>query len=126
MRELPHFTRKAGYGVFRPVGEIPFEKMAGLMSRAVHLCREEKIEKLLIDSTGVSGLLPPGISERYNLAERIASAAASFVKIAHLANAEWVRSGDFGIQVARNRGLDAENFRSESAALKWLLTPEDE
>jgi hypothetical protein len=124
MRKLEHFQSKKGYAVFRPMGEFSFDEMAHLMSRAVVLCRRQKIGKLLIVSTGVSGFYPPGISERYNLAERIASDAASLVKIAHVASPEWVRSGEFGVQVARNRGLDVKNFYAESAALEWLLQPE--
>jgi hypothetical protein len=71
--------------VFTPGGvQIEaFDEMADLISRAVLRCRQKKIEKLLIDSTGVLGFHPPGIAERYNLAERIASDAASSVKIAH-------------------------------------------
>jgi hypothetical protein len=92
-----------------------------LISRAVVLCRKQKIGKLLIVSTGVTGFHPPEISERYNFVERIASDAASLVKIAHVASPEWVRSGKFGVMVAKNRGLDAENFHTESAALEWLL-----
>lgn len=124
MRKLEHFELKEGYAVFRPVGEFSFAEMAHLMSRVVVLCRRQKIGKLLIVSTGVSGFYPPEISERYNLAERIASDAASMVKIAHVASLEWISSGEFGVQVARNRGLDAKNFDTESAALDWLLQPE--
>jgi len=121
MKKLEHFELKKGYAVFRPVGELSFDEMAHLMDRAVVLCRRQKIGKLLIVSTGVSGFQPPGISERYNFFERIASDAASLVKIAHVASSEWVRSGKFGVMVAKNRGLDAENFHTESAALEWLL-----
>ena len=123
MRKLEHFERKKGYAVFGPRGEFSFGEMAHLMSRAVVLCRRQKIRKLLIISTGVSGFHPPGISERYNLFEHIASDAASMVRIAHVASAEWVRSGKFDIMVAKNRGLEAENFHAESAALEWLLQP---
>jgi hypothetical protein len=95
--------------------------MSHWMSRAVLLCRKQKIGKLLIISTGVSGFHPPGIFERYSLAEKMAQDAASLVKIAHVASLEWMRSGNFGIEVARNRGLDTKNFYSETEALKWLL-----
>lgn len=107
--------------MFCPVGEFSFDEMAHLMSRAVLLCRKQKIGKLLIDSTRVSGFHAPGITERYNFVEHVASDAASMVKIAHVASLEWVRSGKFDIMVAHNRGLDAENFRTKSAALEWLL-----
>jgi hypothetical protein len=91
------------------------------LSRAVLRCRKEKVKKLLIDSTGLLGLQPPGMAERNNLAERIASDAASSVKIAHVASPKWVRSGKFAVTVAKNRGLEAENFRSIATAVKWLL-----
>jgi hypothetical protein len=121
VRKLDHFKKERGYAVFCPVGEVSFNEMAELVHRAVVLCRRQKIKKLLIDSTELRGFRPPGISERYNLAERIAQEAASLVKIAHVASWEWVRSGKFGVEVARNRGLDAKNFKSEPEALKWLL-----
>jgi hypothetical protein len=121
MKMLEHIELKKGYAVFRPVGEHSFEEMAHLISRAVVLCRKQKIGKLLIVSTGVTGFHPPEIAERYNFVESIASDAASMVRIAHVASPEWVRSGKFGLMVAKNRGLDAENFLAESAALEWLL-----
>jgi hypothetical protein len=121
VKKLEHFEQKNGYAVFCPVGEFSFDEVAELMSRAVLHCRKEKIDKLLIISTGVSGFHPPGISDRFNFAERISFNAASLVKIAHVASPEWVNSGKFGVMVAKNRGLDAENFQTESAALEWLL-----
>jgi cytidylate kinase len=55
------------------------------------------------------------------LVERISSNAKSTVKIAHVASPKWVRSGKFAVTVAKNRGLDAENFQSAATALEWLL-----
>ena len=107
--------------MFCPAGQVSFDEMAELVSYAVVLCRRQNIKKLLIDSTELHGFKTPGISERYNLAERMAQEAASLVKIAHVASPEWVRSGGFDVEVARNRGLDAKNFNSEPQALKWLL-----
>jgi hypothetical protein len=121
MKPLEQFEEKESYAVFRPVGEVPFDEFAGLLSRAVLLCREKKIEKLLVDSTGLTGFATPGIIERFNLAERIAFDAAASVKIAHVANAEWVHSGKFSVVVAKNRGLVGKNFHSESEALNWLV-----
>jgi hypothetical protein len=99
--------------------------MTRLMSRAVIHCRRQKIRKLLIISTGVTGFHPPEISERYNLFEHLASDAASMVKIAHVASHEWVHSGKFDVMVAHNRRLDTENFHTQSAALEWLLQSEN-
>ena len=121
MKKLEHFELKREYAVFCPVGQTSFAEVSELMSRAVRRCRKEKIAKLLIDSTGLPEFQPPGIAERYNLAERIASDAASSVKIAHVASPKWVRSGKFAVTVAQNRGLDAENFLSPASAVEWLL-----
>jgi hypothetical protein len=123
MRQPEHFEAKKEFAVLCPVGQFSFVEMVELMSRAVLFCREQKIGKLLIDSTGLAEFHPPGIGGRFNLAERFASEAASLVKIAHVANAEWVREGKFGVEVGRNRGLDAQNFRSKAAAMRWLLKP---
>ena len=123
MTKLEHFKKKEGYAVFCPVGEFSFDEMAHLISRAVVRCRKQKIEKLLIISTGASGFQSAGIAEQYDYVEQIASDAASLVKIAHVANPIWIRSRDFRVMVAKNRGLELENFQAESAALEWLLQP---
>ncbi|MGA2179101.1 MAG: hypothetical protein ABSH15_05920 [Verrucomicrobiota bacterium] len=123
MTKLEHFKKKEGYAVFCPVGEFSFDEMAHLISRAVVRCRKQKIEKLLIISTGASGFQSAGIAEQYDYVEQIASDAASLVKIAHVANPIWVRSCDFRVTVGENRGLELNNFQAESAALEWLLQP---
>ena len=109
--------------MFRPVGEFSFDEMAHLISRAVVRCRRQKIGKLLIITTGASDFHSAEIAEQYNFAEHIAADAASLVKVAHVANPEWVRSRDFRVMVAGNRALELENFDAESAALEWLLQP---
>jgi hypothetical protein len=121
MRRLPHFRKEKSYAAFCPVGSASFSAVAGQMSQVVVHCRRERIKRLLIDSTGLSGFLPPGIAERFDLVERIASDSASLVKIAHVASPEWVRSEKFYLMVAKNRRLDIKNFYSASTALKWLL-----
>jgi len=123
MRTLEHFERKKDYAVFCPVGVFSSDEMAHLISRAVVRCRKQKIKKLLIISTKVSGFHSAEIAEQYDYAEQIASAAASLVKIAHVANPIWVHSRGFRVMVAKNRGLELENFQAESAALEWLLQP---
>jgi hypothetical protein len=123
MKKLEHFEQKKEYAVFRPVGEFSFDEVAHLISRAVVRCRRQKIGKLLIVSTGASSFHSAEMAEQYNFAEQIAAAAASLVKIAHVANPKWVRSRDFRVMVAGNRGLELENFNAESAALEWLLQP---
>jgi len=118
---LEHFELKKQHGEFCPMGQASFAEVSELLSRAVLRCRMEKIKKLLIDSMGLPEFQPPELAERFNLANKIASDAVSSVKIAHLVSRTWFRSGNFGLQVARNQGLQVMNFDSEATALKWLL-----
>jgi hypothetical protein len=124
VKKLAHFNLKKDYAVFCPKGQALFAEVSELMRRAVVQCRKEKIALLLIDSTRLPGLQPPGIAERFHFAERIASEAASSVKIAHVASRRWVHSGKFALMVAKNRGLDAKYFHSAATAVKWLLKSE--
>src|SRR5580704_12483572 len=101
MRKLEHFEKKRDYAVLRPVGLGSFDEMVEMVSRAVHLCRKEKIAKLLIDSTKLPGVRPTGIADRFSFAERIAFEAASSVKIAHVASPEWICLGKFSVLVAK-------------------------
>jgi hypothetical protein len=121
VKKLAHFKQKKNYAMLCLAGPASFPEMVERMIGAVRLCRKKNINKLLIDSTGWTEFHVPGIAERFNFNERIASEAESSVKIAHVANPEWVRSRTFGITVAKNRGLDMNLFSSESKALKWLL-----
>jgi|SRR5208282_1197610 len=93
VNRLEHFEQKKEYALFCPVGQASYAEGVDLISRAVLRCRRQKIEKLLFDSTGLPRFRPPGMSEQYNLAERIASDASSLVKIAHVASPAWVHSG---------------------------------
>jgi hypothetical protein len=110
MRKLDHFELKRDYAVFCPVGELSFDEMAHLISRAVIRCRRQKIGRLLIITTGASGFHSAGIAEQFNYVEGIASDAVSFVKIAHVASPIWVRSRKFRVLMAENRGLELETF----------------
>lgn len=123
MKRLQHFEERKGYAIFCPVGQASFAEGIELISRAVLRCRKQKIEKLLIDSTGLPECRPPGISEQYLLVEKITADAQSLVTIAHVASPDWIRFGKFGLMVAKNRGLNVMNFHSETEALKWLLAP---
>jgi hypothetical protein len=126
VKKLEHFEQKGAYARFCPVGHASFAEGIELISRAVLLCHRQRIKKLLIDSRGLPEFRPPEMAEQYALAERIAADAQALVTIAHVASLDWIRFGKFGLIVAKNRGLDVMNFRSETEALKWLLTPATE
>ena len=123
MKRLKHFEEKKDHAVFCPVGQASFAEGVELIRRAVRHCRKQKIAKLVIDTRGLPEFRPPGMTQQFELAELIAADAQSLVTIAHVASTDWIRFGTFGLMVAKNRGLNAMNFPSETEALKWLLTP---
>src|ERR1019366_4975097 len=77
VKKLEHFDLKKEYAVFCPVRQASFAEASELMSRAVLHCRQENIAKPLIDSTGLLGFQPPGITEQFNVVECISSNAKS-------------------------------------------------
>lgn len=81
MKRLEHFEEKKDYAIFCPVGQASFAEGVELISRAVLRCRKQKIEKLLIDTRGLPGFRPPGLTEQFELAERLAAEAHSLVTI---------------------------------------------
>jgi hypothetical protein len=123
MKRLEQFEEKKDHAIFSPVGPASFAEGVDLIRWAVRRCRKQKISKLLIDTRGLPEFRPPGMTQQFELAELIAADAQSLVMIAHVASHDWIRFGTFGLIVAKNRGLNVMNFRSETEALKWLLTP---
>jgi hypothetical protein len=106
---------------YRPVGVVTLEEGIGLVSQAILHCVQNKIHRVLIDTTGLSGFTTPDTMDRYTMGEEWALAAAGSVTIALVARAELIDSRRFGLIVARNRGLSGEVFTSETDAIAWLL-----
>ena len=113
-----------GYARHRPTGEVRFRPAVEGAGRIVAWCREHGIEKLLLDSSGLTGFANPGPEERFLFGEALARAAQGQVKIAIVTRPEIMDAEKFGITVARNRGLFAEGFTSEAEAVAWLLDPD--
>ena len=121
-----HFERVQDYAVYRPVGRFSFEESVDLVCRAIALCREEKIGRVLVDATRMTGIPDLGPEDRFVLADQAARAAQAAVKVALVARETLLDPARFGMTVARNRGLFMSSFSSEPEALLWLLDPNAE
>ncbi len=115
------FETGEGHAVHRPERNVSFHEAGELLSQAVVYCRENAIRRLLIDTTKLTGFGPIGTAERFAIGERLARAAMAAVKIAMVVRPELLDPAQFGITVARNRGLFSKAFTDESEAWKWLL-----
>src|SRR5258708_12686503 len=64
--ESPEFFSIAeGYGRFCPQGQMSLQEAAALVTRAIVFCRDNKIPKLLVDVTRLTGFPSPSVVDRY-------------------------------------------------------------
>jgi hypothetical protein len=125
--DKPDFFEIAdSHATYAPLGNTSLQEAINLVSMAIGYAREQGIEKLLVDATGLGGFDPPTTLERFTLGGQFARAARGAVKVAFVARPEWVDPKRFGLTVARNRGLVGEVFTARAEALGWLLNSDGE
>jgi hypothetical protein len=123
MEAPEHFEVMEGYCCYRLSGHGPLAQAAGKVIEVITFSREQRIDRLLIDTTNWTGHQSPDTLERYTWAQAFAEAARSMVRVAMVVRPEMVDSDNFEVTVARNRGLMGNVFDSEKDALAWLLGP---
>jgi hypothetical protein len=109
-----------GYTVYRPAGECTLETAAAIVMEAIRECGQRKVQRLLIDITGLRGFKPPSTFQRYQIASAWAYAAGP-IRIAFVFRPDILDPQRFGMTVAQNRGMSGEVFLDESEAVGWLL-----
>ncbi len=110
---------------YRPVGKVTLEQGAELVDQAIAFARDRGIPKLLVNCTKLTGFPSPSLPERYFMVRGWATTAQSLVQVAMVARREMIDPEKFGITVARNAGLKAEIYPTETEALAWLQRPPD-
>lgn len=115
------FELADGYACYRPVAQVSLQQAINLVSLAITYAREQEIKFLLIDTLGLTGFDPPSTVDRFALGGQFARAAQRQVKVAFVARPELIDPNRFGLTVARNRGMIADVFTDQAAALAWLL-----
>jgi len=113
----------ARYACYRPMGTVSLQEGIDLVGEAIAFARVNKIKRLLVDTTKLTGFKSPDTWERFLMAVRFAEEASSSVAVSLVAKAEHIDPDRFGITVARNRGLLSNVFTTEAEALEWLLQP---
>lgn len=121
MNTPEHFIAVKDYAAFRPVGAVMLTEAIEMVGEAIAFTREQQIPRLLINTTLLTGYGTLGTLERFQIAEAWAKEASSSVIVAIVARADQIDPHQFGLTVARNRGLHGEVFSSETEALVWLL-----
>lgn len=115
--ELEHLD---GICRFRPRGEASLSEAVELVTRAIDYCRTRKVDRLLIDATGLEGIPTPSLVDRFLMAEEWAQVAEGMVTVVMVISPEYIHPEKFGVKVAAHFGLSVDVYSSEDDALRWL------
>ena len=104
----------------RPAGEMTFQRGVERVAAALVRARELGAGDILVNTTGMAGFDPPGVFERYAMITHWVRSAGSGLRIALVARPSFIDPQRIGVLIAQNRGVSAEVFTGEPAALEWL------
>lgn len=120
MKAQDYFEQIGTRGFYRPLGHATFEQAVDLVADAMVLARESNCVDLLVSVHGLTGIQPPSVFARYDLAVKWARSAESKLRVAVVAPAELIDPEKIGVLMAQNRGVTGDVFTSEAAAIDWL------
>src|SRR5215510_961525 len=123
--DLEHFDIRDGYAYFRPVGTVTWQTVLTLFEKAMVVCSENRLQRLLI-STELLTHKPLTLAERYFLGEGLARRWDRSIRLAIVARVDQLDPDRFGWRVARNRGFDFGLYDVEADATRWLLEAVDQ
>jgi len=120
MNTLANFEQVGKRGIYRPVGNVTFERAVDLVAEAMRLARSLGLQELLENTSGFTGFSAPSIFARHALAVKWAESAGAGLIVAMVARPELIDPEKIGVLMAQNRGAMGDVFTSEVAALAWL------
>lgn len=120
MHMLDHLEVGEGICQFRPCGECSLVDAVDLITSAIAYCRDQSIDKLLVDVTGLVGVAIPSLVDRFLMVEEWAREGKGVVVVAMVARAEYIHPKKFGVKVAADFGLVLDVYTSETDAFRWL------
>jgi len=120
MHMLDHMEVGEGICQFRPCGECSLVDAVDLITSAIAYCRDQSIDKLLVDVTGLVGGAIPSLVDRFLMVEEWAREGKGVVVVAMVARAEYIHPKKFGVKVAADFGLVLDVYTSETDAFRWL------
>ncbi len=120
MHMLDHLEVGEGICQFRPCGECSLVDAVDFITSAIAYCRDQSIDKLLVDVTGLVGVAIPSLVDRFLMVEEWAREGKGVVVVAMVARAEYIHPKKFGVKVAADFGLVLDVYTSETDAIRWL------
>jgi hypothetical protein len=110
---------------YRPHGDCSLVEAVDLIARALAYCRKKRVNKLLVNVTGLTEVPIPSLVDRFLMIEEWAQEAKGMVLVVLVVHAEYVHPEKFGVKVAADFGLVADIYTSETDAFRWLLSGVD-
>jgi hypothetical protein len=120
MRLLEHVEVREGICRFRLAGELTLIEGVELITSAIAHCREQRLDRLLVDATGMIGVSIPSLVDRFLMVEEWASEAEGMVVVVLVVDAVYIHPQKFGVRVAADLGLTCDVYTSLPEALAWL------
>jgi hypothetical protein len=114
------FEQVGTRGIYRPIGHATFEQAVDLVAEAMVIARDSGCVDLLVSVYGFTGVQPPSVFARYDLAVKWARSAGPKLRVAVVAPPELIDPEKIGVLMAQNRGATGDVFTSEAAAIAWL------
>lgn len=110
----------AGIACLRPEGPSNLTTIVDVIAEAIGRCRYRGINRLLVNTLGVTGVAIPSLVDRFLAVEEWATVADGLVVVALVVHAEYIHPERFGLKVAAHFGLMANVLVNEADALAWL------
>lgn len=104
----------------RLAGPATFDAAVDAIVSVVRRCVENKVKRLLVDTTGLSGLKVPDVAQRYFMARKFSAAAGPGFKLVIVAVPAMIDPQKFGVTAMANDGVKANVFPTEAEAVAWL------
>ena len=117
---MENFELLGNYAAFHLPASASLAQAAELIKSSIVFARELQVERLLIDATHFTDMLP-SVGERYFFVREWAEVANGKVKIAIVARPELIDPQRFVISVAATARLNINVFTSQTEAIDWLL-----
>src|SRR5438552_16683196 len=105
MNMTDHLEVREGICEFRPRGESSLVEAVELITHAIAYCRDRRIDKLLVVTTGLTGVSIPTLIDRFLMVEEWALAAKGMVVAALVASPEYILLEEIGVRVVASLGF---------------------
>jgi hypothetical protein len=121
MNTVANFQVVGRRAFYRPVGNVTFERGVAMVAESLAVTRSLGLADILVNTTGLTGFPSPSIFARHAFAVKWAEImGGSGIRIAVVARPEIIDPDKIGMVMAQNRGVSADAFTTELAALAWL------